>query len=200
MRSLIFLLLSLAFSLHAADVETRRFLWSQANTLAAEAQTPAEFRRAAGIYRELLADGVDNAPLWLNFGATLVMAGDAAPAIAAFKRAECLEGISADSAAGMKAAYARRPQGQAQVPPWQRTIFYPHFFFSCRARAQAAALAFGVALLFLLPPRLTARWRAFWLTCALLCGIFGLLCGLSSALSRFEGHHLPPLPTEAAHD
>ncbi len=200
MRGFYLILLAFsALSLRAADDETRRFLWSQANTLAAEAQTPAEFRKAATVYRQLLADGVDNAPLLLNFASTLVMAGEPAPALAAFARAECIAGITPESAVGIRAAYARRPQGQPQTPPWPHTVFYPHFFFSCLARTQAAALAFALALLFLFPRRLTSRFQALFFACACFCGAVALICAFSAAISRFETRDLPVLATEAGH-
>lgn len=191
--SLFLFVCSLTISLCAADAETRRFLWAQANTLAAEAQTPDDFRRAAAVYNDLAADGVFNAPLFLNLGAVFTLAGDTVPAIAAFARAESIAGISPESAAGIAAAYARRPAGESQTPPWGRTVFYPHVRFSCHTRTAAATVALGLALVFLLPPRVMPRLRNLWQTCAAVCAFFGVLCALSVAISRFDMRDFQPL-------
>ena len=142
----------------ADDATTRQFLWEQANAQAAAAATPDAYINAAKTYNRLIAEGVENGPLFINLGDTLIMAGDGANAAAAFKRAERYLGSTLETRQGLLAASTLQTGHKQTDLPWLRTAFFWHFALPCSMRALTALggwILFWVGVFF----RIAARRR-----------------------------------------
>lgn len=168
------------------DADTRHFVWTQANTLAAHARTPAEYREAARTYLRLTDDGVCNPALLQNLGAVLVMAGNSPQAIQVFERCERLYGISPETEAGSRAAFALRPQNESRSLPWMRTVFYPHYRYACLDRIVVAGVGIGCALVMLFLARLIRPLRKFFIAVSVCIGAIVFLGAISAGVSVFQ--------------
>lgn len=120
------------------EASMRDFLWEQATAQAVRAKTQEEFHQAANTYNRLVQDGVRNAPLFLNLGNTLLLAGDGANAAAAFARAERYAGASPETRLGLASASALVNGAGHGDLPWSRTAFFWHYELPCSARVVAA--------------------------------------------------------------
>lgn len=121
-----------------AQNAAHQFIWEQANAQAATAVNPQDFLAAAQAYNRLINDGVVTAPLLLNLGSALLLAGDGHNAGAAFQRAERLMGATPESRQGLQAALALREGSSQAELPWFRTAFFWHFNMPLALRLKVA--------------------------------------------------------------
>ena len=178
-----------------ADQTALAFLWEQANTQAASAAKPDDYRKAANTYNRLVSDGVCNGALFINLGNTLVMAGDGANAAAAFARAERYQGATPETRQGLVAA-AEIQTGRKQADlPWSRTAFFWHYAFPCPMRALTAlggwALFWlGVLCRILLKSRSAHTFvRSLSETCMLTGGLIAVVFAASTLMTlAYERH------------
>ncbi|MDD5484262.1 MAG: BatD family protein [Kiritimatiellae bacterium] len=137
---ILFLLLGVsAFGLDASD---RNFIWEEANAAMQTARTSADYLRAAEIYQRLVDAGVRNGPLFYNMGTALLRAGRDELAVGVFERAERYLGYQPDLEHNLKIASARKTGGNHARLPWQRVVFFWHFYLACPQRSAAAVFAF----------------------------------------------------------
>lgn len=120
------------------EASMRDFLWEQATAQAVRAKTQEEFQQTANTYNRLVQDGARNAPLFLNLGNTLLLAGDGANAAAAFARAERYAGASPETRLGLASSQALANGSGHGDLPWSRTAFFWHYELPCSARVVAA--------------------------------------------------------------
>ena len=178
-----------------ADQTARAFLWEQANTQAASAAKPEDYRKAANTYNRLVSDGVCNGALFINLGNTLVMAGDGANAAAAFARAERYQGATPETRQGLVAA-AEIQTGRRQADlPWSRTAFFWHYAFPCPMRALTALGGWvlfwlGVLCRILLKRRSAHTFvRSLSETCMLTGGLIAVVFAASTLVTlAYERH------------
>ncbi|MFN2352697.1 MAG: hypothetical protein ABR497_12210 [Kiritimatiellia bacterium] len=120
----------------------RRFLWQEAQALAATADDPDAWRRVALVYRQLEDEGLRNAALFYNQGVAWLQAGENELALAALLRAERYQGSDPDLERNLKIALARRAGRDEAAVPWYRVLFAWHFRFSVWHRMQMAFWSF----------------------------------------------------------
>lgn len=121
----------------------RRFLWNEANALAARASTPAGYEAAVERYRDLARLGVRNGPLFYNMGTLLLQAGRKQEAFEALARAECYMGYDPDLRHNMALALAVDGDERSASVPWNRLVFAWHFGLPLSLRLLVAAGAFS---------------------------------------------------------
>jgi hypothetical protein len=164
-----------ALSARAVDDEQRDFLWNQANSLAAAAHSPEEFKAAADVYDTLALQGVRNGALFFNQGTCRLMAREYARAVQAFLRSERYAGASPELARNLELALAAGGRTEAPAVPWYRVPLFWHYGLPCPLRATVAAGAFSAlwlaAALALVGRRAAARTLAAWAATA--CVVFG---------------------------
>lgn len=117
----------------------RLFTWDEANARVGTAQTTEEFSAAAGRYRDLIAQGVRNGPLFYNYGTCLLMAEDYQRALSALLRAERHVGANDDILRNLRIAAARAAEGGRGGLPWYRVPLFWHY-------GLAAPVRLGIAL------------------------------------------------------
>lgn len=184
------LIIGLAAGSAHAQPEENVFLWQEANNRMQNAQSPADFARAADIYRQLVERGARNGPVFINWGIALFQAGHPAQAHVAFLRAERYLGSAPEITRSLRLAATQAEQNPDTVLPWYRIPLFWHYALPCGWRVQIAAFAF-ILLWAGLIARLfnTGRWtrRLIWLALGVLA-LFG-----SSALTTLylEGLLLP---------
>ena len=144
------------------DAARAAFSYRRASSLAVQATDEAGFRLAADAYRDCLDAGADNAPLYQNLGACLVMAGDVRAARAAFDCAERRAGETPSTVRGLTAALAKQTNNpQAELSP-ARFFLRPHVSWSVDTRLIIAAALWALLWLALLIP--AGALRRFLLT------------------------------------
>lgn len=121
-----------------AEYSTRQFLWEQANAQAASATRPEDYAKAAATYNRLLADGVVTAPVLMNLGSALVMAGETTKAMSVFSRAERYVGTTPEIRQGLLASLSKQSGQKQKELPWLRTAFFWHFSLPCQMRTRIA--------------------------------------------------------------
>ena len=179
--------LSLASSAAAPDAPPpgrADFSYRRASSLAVRASDEAGFRAAADAYRTCLEAGAENAVLYQNIGACLLMAGDARGARAAYSRAERRGGATASTARGLLAAMAHIKNDQRAELPMTRVFFRPHYAWTLDVRLLCAAATWAVLWMVALLP--VGALRRFLMTVGLIafCA-FALSAGVS-----LVGEHL----------
>lgn len=160
------------------------FSYRRASSLAVRASDEAGFRAAAEAYRTCLEAGAENAVLYQNIGACLLMAGDARGARAAYSRAERRGGATASTTRGLQAAMAHIKNNPRVELPMTRVFFRPHYAWTLDVRLLCAAATWAVLWLVALLP--VGAMRRFLMTVGLIafCA-FALSAGVS-----LVGEHL----------
>ena len=169
-----------------AEVDAARaaFSYQRASALAVQAADEAGFKVAADAYRDCLDAGADNARIYQNLGACLVMAGDVRGARAAFDCAERRGGATPSTERGLKAAQARQTNNpDVELSP-ARIFLRPHVYWSVDTRLICAAALWALLWLFALLPVGTLRRY-------LLSACFVAFCAVavSVGVSLVEEHH-----------
>ena len=134
------------FTCFALDVSEQKFLWNEANSIMASANTPEDYLVAAHAYQNLIDSGIRNGPLLYNMGTALLNAGIYESAIDALSRAEQYIGSCPDIRRNMKIAMARKAKAKKKgiELPWYRILLFWHFRLSGSIRAAIAVTAFSV--------------------------------------------------------
>jgi tetratricopeptide (TPR) repeat protein len=175
----------------------RGFLWEEANSLLAVAQTEEECLRAAETYARLVEAGARNAPLFYNLGTALLTAGRHEDALAALRRAERYSGSNPEIRRNMLLAVAGRDGTEHPALPWTRSFLFWHYDLGLAARLSIAVVAFAGIWIALLLRAL----RASRVSSALLSLSLVALCafGSSAAASLHQeyrdaaaGYHFRP--------
>ena len=171
-------------ALAATDPARAAFAFQRASSLATQATEASDFKLAADAYRDCLDAGADNACLYQNLGACLVMAGDLRGARAAFGCVERRTGETPSTIRGLKAALAKQTNNpQAELPP-TRFFLRPHVSWSVDTRLVIAAALWALLWLVALIP--AGALRRFLLT-----AFFVAFCAaaVSVGVSLVEEHH-----------
>lgn len=212
-RFLPLLALGVAGVASAAD-DASLFLWRQANAAMATASAPADFAKAAEVYRQLLDRGVRTAPVFYNYGTALLLAESPVGASDALLRAERLAGSSDDIRRNLLLAYRLEarladnskpeasPEAAGDAPaaeavvfenaalPWYRAPLGFHYGLPLARRTAIAlvALQFVWLAILLAPTRLRTFARGLLAVSLVVAALFG-----TSALCS---HHqnAAPLP------
>ena len=167
----------------AQDAARAAFSYQRASALAVQATDEAGFRRAADAYRACLDAGADNAAIYQNVGACLLLAGDARGARAAFGCAERRGGETPSTARGLRAVRARQTNNpRAELSP-ARIFLKPHVSWNVDTRLLCAAALWALAWLVALFPAGAAR--RFLLTA---CLVAFCAAALSVGVSLVEEH------------
>ena len=139
----------------AADPARAEFHYKRASVLAVQAVDEAGFKRAADAYRDCLDAGANNATVYQNMGACLLLAGDAHGARVAFECAERRGGETPSTVRGLKAAEAKEKDNpRAELSP-MRIFLMPHVRWNVDVRLLCAA----------------ALWAFFWMALLLPAGL-----------------------------
>ena len=168
----------------ASDAARAAFSYKRASSLAVQAADEAGFRRAADAYRDCLDAGANNATIYQNLGACLLLSGDARGARAAFDCAERRGGDTSSTARGLRAALARQTNNpRAELSP-ARIFLKPHVSWSVDTRLVCAAAVWAFLWLVALLP--AGALRRFLLTACLVafCAV-----SISVGVSLVEEHH-----------
>lgn len=168
-----------------AEVDAARaaFSYRRASMLAVQAADEAGFRLAADAYRACLDAGADNARIYQNLGACLVMAGDVRGARAAFDSAERRGGATPSTERGLKAARARQTNNpDAELSP-ARIFLRPHVYWNVDVRLVCAAVLWAFLWLLALFP--VGALRRFLLTA---CFVAFCAASVSVGVSLVEEH------------
>lgn len=171
-------------ALAAADPARAAFAFQRASSLAIQATEASDFKLAADAYRDCLDAGADNACLYQNLGACLVMAGDLRAARAAFGCVERRTGETPSTIRGLKAALAKQTNNpRAELPP-TRFFLRPHVSWSVDTRLVIAAALWALLWASALIP--VGTLRRFLLT-----AFFVAFCAaaVSVGVSLVEEHH-----------
>ena len=177
-------------ALAEADAARAAFSYQRASALAVQATDEAGFRVAADAYRACLDAGADNACIYQNLGACLLLAGDTRGAVAAFGCAERRGGETPSTARGLKAARAKQTNNpRAELSP-ARIFLKPHVSWSVDTRLLCAAGLWAFMWLIALLP--VGAIRRFLLTA---CLVAFCAAAISVGVSLVEEHHV----TEVLH-
>ena len=177
-------------ALAEADAARAAFSYQRASALAVQATDEAGFRVAADAYRACLDAGADNACIYQNLGACLLLAGDTRGAVAAFGCAERRGGETPSTARGLKAARAKQTNNpRAELSP-ARIFLKPHVSWSVDMRLLCAAGLWAFMWLVALLP--VGAVRRFLLTA---CLVAFCAAAISVGVSLVEEHHV----TEVLH-
>ena len=167
-----------------ADSARAAFSYKRASSLAVQAADEAGFKRAAGAYRDCLDAGADNATIYQNLGACLLLAGDTRGARAAFDCAERRGGETPSTARGLRAVLAKQTNNpRAELSP-ARVFLKPHVYWSVDTRLLCAAALWAFLWLVALLP--AGALRRFLLTACLVAFCAAVL---SVGVSLVEEHH-----------
>ena len=167
-----------------ADSARAAFSYKRASSLAVQAVDEAGFKRAADAYRDCLDAGADNATIYQNLGACLLLAGDTRGARAAFDCAERRGGETPSTARGLRAVLAKQTNNpRAELSP-ARVFLKPHVYWSVDTRLLCAAALWAFLWLVALLP--AGALRRFLITACLVA--FGAAV-LSVGVSLVEEHH-----------
>jgi hypothetical protein len=120
-----------------------RFLWDQANTLMASAESPDVFLRAAEVYRQLLLEDVRNGPLLYNYGTALLQAEHFEDATHAFLRAERYLGTTPEIRRSLALSTAAGSELRPALP-WYRLLLFWHYGLPGTVRLTVVAAAFSL--------------------------------------------------------
>ena len=168
----------------AQDAARAAFSYQRASSLAVAAVDEAGFKAAAAAYRDCLDAGADNARIYQNLGACLVLADDVRGARAAFECAERRGGETPSTARGLKAALAKQTNNpHAELSP-ARIFLKPHVCWSVDTRLVCAGALWAVLWLFALFP--VGALRRFLLTA---CFVAFCAAAVSVGVSLLEEHH-----------
>jgi tetratricopeptide (TPR) repeat protein len=119
------------------------FLWDEATTRMCGAATDGDFLQAAEAYRKLVHNGVRNGPLLYNLGVALLKARQYGDALAAFQRAERLEGSTPEIRRNMLLALAAGQNAERASLPWHRYLLFWHYGLDAPARLNLAVAGFA---------------------------------------------------------
>ena len=168
----------------AQDAARAAFSYQRASALAVQAVDEDGFKVAADAYRDCLDAGADNARIYQNIGACLVLAGDVRGARAAFECAERRGGETPSTARGLKAALAKQTNNpHAELSP-ARIFLKPHVCWSVDTRLVCAGALWALLWLFALFP--AGALRRFLLTA---CFVAFCAAAVSVGVSLVEEHH-----------
>ena len=170
-----------------AEVDAARaaFSYQRASALAVQATDEAGFRVAADAYRACLDAGADNACIYQNLGACLLLAGDTRGAVAAFGCAERRGGETPSTARGLRAARAKQTNNpRAELSP-ARIFLKPHVSWSVDTRLLCAAGLWAFMWMVALLP--VGAIRRFLLTA---CLVAFCAAAISVGVSLVEEHHV----------
>lgn len=171
------------FNAHAAEnaATTPRTTFFQANRLYAQ----GNYTDAIQAYEQLLASGLESAPLYFNLGNAYFKTGDTGKAILQYERARRLAPGDTDIMANL--VYARSLTGAQECTPrlWQRLVFPLTHRVSTPALAWLTSGAYSLCLIAFACYRLWPR-RPRWLgyTALVLIGLF-VIVGSSLARQLF---------------
>lgn len=167
-----------------ADSARAAFSYKRASSLAVQAADEAGFKRAADAYRDCLDAGADNATIYQNLGACLLLAGDTRGAREAFDCAERRGGETPSTARGLRAVLARQTNNpRAELSP-ARVFLKPHVYWSVDTRLLCAAALWALLWLAALLP--AGALRRFLLTA---CLVAFCAAAISVGVSLVEEHH-----------
>ena len=167
-----------------ADPARAAFSYKRASSLAVQAVNEAGFKRAADAYRDCLDAGADNATIYQNLGASLLLAGDTRGAREAFDCAERRGGETPSTARGLRAVLARQTKNpRAELSP-ARVFLKPHVYWSVDTRLLCAAALWALLWLAALLP--AGALRRFLLTA---CLVAFCAAAISVGVSLVEEHH-----------
>ena len=167
-----------------ADPARAAFSYKRASSLAVQAADEAGFKRAADAYRDCLDAGADNATIYQNLGACLLLAGDTRGAREAFDCAERRGGETPSTARGLRAVLARQTNNpRAELSP-ARVFLKPHVYWSVDTRLLCAAALWALLWLAALLP--AGALRRFLLTA---CLVAFCAAAISVGVSLVEEHH-----------
>ena len=167
-----------------ADPARAAFSYKRASSLAVQAADEAGFKRAADAYRDCLDAGADNATIYQNLGASLLLAGDTRGAREAFDCAERRGGETPSTARGLRAVLARQTNNpRAELSP-ARVFLKPHVYWSVDTRLLCAAALWALLWLAALLP--AGALRRFLLTA---CLVAFCAAAISVGVSLVEEHH-----------
>ena len=171
-------------ALAEADAARAAFSYQRASALAVQATDEAGFRQAADAYRACLDAGADNACIYQNLGACLLLSGDARGARAAFNSAERRGGEMPSTVRGLRAARAKQTNNpRAELSP-ARIFLKPHVCWSVDTRLLCAAGLWALLWLAALLP--AGAVRRFLLTA---CLVAFCAAAISVGVSLVEEHH-----------
>ena len=167
-----------------ADSARAAFSYKRASSLAVQAADEAGFKRAADAYRDCLDAGADNATIYQNLGACLLLAGDTRGAREAFDCAERRGGETPSTARGLRAVLAKQTNNpRAELSP-ARVFLKPHVYWSVDTRLLCAAALWALLWLAALLP--AGALRRFLLTA---CLVAFCAAAISVGVSLVEEHH-----------
>jgi hypothetical protein len=182
----------LASDLTAAPDPEHDFLWNEANTQMAAAQTPESFLTAAATYQKLVDLGVRNANLFFNQGTALLLADKPDDAIQVLLRSERYSGSRPDLRRNLAIAYGKAAGLKTTFTPWSRIVLFWHYGWSCSERVSMAIIAFaliwGIASLRLarkFPGSTTLLWIAIFA-----CMLMGT--SVLTTITQENRAHRPP--------
>ena len=167
-----------------ADPARAAFSYKRASSLAVQAVDGAGFKRAADAYRDCLDAGADNATVYQNLGACLLLAGDTRGAREAFTCAERRGGETPSTARGLRAVLAKQTNNpRAELSP-ARVFLKPHVYWGVDARLLCVAALWAFLWLAALLP--AGALRRFLLTASL---VAFCAAAISVGVSLVEEHH-----------
>ena len=167
-----------------ADSTRAAFSYKRASSLAVQAADEAGFKRAADAYRDCLDAGANNATIYQNLGACLLLAGDARGARVAFDCAERRGGETPSTARGLRAVLAKQTNNpRAELSP-ARVFLKPHVYWSVDTRLLCAAALWASLWLAALFP--AGALRRFLLTA---CLVAFCAAATSVGVSLVEEYH-----------
>ena len=168
----------------AMDAARAAFTYQRASALAVQAVDEDGFKAAADAYRDCVDAGADNARIYQNIGACLVLAGDVRGARAAFECAERRGGETPSTARGLKAARAKQTNNpHAELSP-ARIFLKPHMCWSVDTRLVCAGALWALLWVIALFP--VGALRRFLLTA---CFVAFCAAAVSVGVSLVEEHH-----------
>jgi hypothetical protein len=182
------MLVPLANARRTTSNSSARFEAQLAMSQLTSASKPADFEAAATAFQRLVDSGIRNAPLFYNYGITLLMADHPAQALQAFIRSERYSGTTWDLRRNMLVATAKMQNSPDQPRlPWYRIPLFWHYGISASTRLTLTAIAFS--LLCLLPIMHTTRFKGIYRLIFTFSVIAFVIFGSSSATTIYQELH-----------
>jgi len=178
-----------AISAAAANDRTAQFESQLAMSQLMTVNTPAQFNNASLALKRIIDQGVRNAPLFYNYGTTLLLAEQPQEALNALIRAERYSGTTWELRRNMLLATDKiEDDFSAPRLPWYRIPLFWHYGLPGRTRMTIAALAF-----LLLWPAALLRRTHYKDTYRIIFGValtLLILFGSSAATTIYQENHI----------